>query len=428
MINFNSINDVDNSRYKDLTIPLYDSYCFSNIFPAIKRIFGDEIKSNLPRVALEDHGLNTNKVIFFLVDAFGWSFYERYKRESSFLKSIEERGVVSKLTSQFPSTTTAHVTTAVTGLPVYSHGLYEWFYYEPEADDIITAFLYKNARSKENQVLENKIKDPHSFIPKENFFKDLSGLGVKSTVYQPTFINSSIYTKTTMDGANLKGYDSYEDLFHSLIMDVSKNEEKEYYYIYLPEIDDIAHRRGNTSKTFNNKVNEFLGYMDTFLEEGNEKFKDTLIIMTADHGQIDTDLKEKNYLNHIISNIEEYIVKNSKGELLCPAGYCRDFFLHIQDDKLEFVKGMIEEKLSDILDVYTFEEFEKIGVFGEVTGRLRERCGNLILIPKGNKNIWWYEEKVFGTNLKGVHGGLSKEEMEIPLFIYKFDNNKKDNL
>ena len=67
-------------------------------------------------------------------------FYEKYKGHSKFLKEIEENGVVSKITSQFPSTTTAHVTTALSDKRVDEHGLYEWFYYDKQVDDIVTAF------------------------------------------------------------------------------------------------------------------------------------------------------------------------------------------------------------------------------------------------------------------------------------------------
>lgn len=39
MINTKSIEAVNKSRYKDFTVPLYDSYCFSNIFGTIKDLF-----------------------------------------------------------------------------------------------------------------------------------------------------------------------------------------------------------------------------------------------------------------------------------------------------------------------------------------------------------------------------------------------------
>ena len=55
-------------------------------------------------------------VVLFLVDGLGWRFIERFQ-DAPFIKRLSRDGIVEKLTSQFPSTTAAHVTTIHTGLP-----------------------------------------------------------------------------------------------------------------------------------------------------------------------------------------------------------------------------------------------------------------------------------------------------------------------
>ena len=420
MINTKSIKAVDASTYEELTLPLYDSYCFSNIFGSVKHLFNIPSDKRLPEDTLGTAQNPPNKIVFFLVDAFGWCFYDKYKKRSNFLGEIETGGIVSKLTSQFPSTTTAHVTTAFSGEPVYEHGLYEWFYYEPEADDIIMAFLFKEARKKGIETLKNKNIDPKSFLPKKSFFKDLLENGVKSTVYQPSFINDSIYSTTMCTDATVKGYDAYEDLFESLSKDLIKNNEKEYFYVYLPEIDHVAHEKGNSSEEFKCAVVKFLKQLDEFYEKGKENFTDTVVMISADHGQVDTDLSTKYYLNKMIPNIETYLKKNKNNELMSPAGYCRDLFLHVEEKHLLTVKTIIENKLQHLVYVYTFDELKEKGFFGNPSPKMLERCGNLILLPKDNNHIWWYEKDIFELPFIGVHGGASKDEMEIPLLFYRF--------
>ena len=80
-------------------------------------------------------------VVLFLIDAFGWRFLERFQ-DAAFLQRMAKYGRIEKLTSQFPSTTAAHVTTIHTGLPVGQSGIYEWYYYEPLVDQIIAPLLY----------------------------------------------------------------------------------------------------------------------------------------------------------------------------------------------------------------------------------------------------------------------------------------------
>ena len=78
-----------------------------------------------------------------LLDAFGRRFLERHAGHP-FLRRLE----VTEIASQFPSTTTAHVTTMHTGVPVGTHGLYEWNVYEPSLDEVIVPILYAPAGEK----------------------------------------------------------------------------------------------------------------------------------------------------------------------------------------------------------------------------------------------------------------------------------------
>ena len=67
-----------------------------------------------------------------LLDAFGWAFVQRHA-DHPFLRRLE----ITQASSQFPSTTTAHLTTLYSGLPVTEHGLYEWRCYEPLVGKVI---------------------------------------------------------------------------------------------------------------------------------------------------------------------------------------------------------------------------------------------------------------------------------------------------
>ena len=416
MINNKSIDCVNKSKYKNFTIPLYDSYCFSNINGTIKELFNIKSERKLPIDVLNENNFENNKVIFFLVDAFGWCFYEKYKDYSKFLKEIEENGVVSKITSQFPSTTTAHVTTALSDKRVDEHGLYEWFYYDKQVDDIVTAFLFNRARDKEIGTLENYNIDIKEFLPQDNIFKILKENKIESKIYQPSYINDSIYTKTMGRFSNIIGYESYKDLFKNLSINIKQDNKKEYIYVYLPEIDSIAHDKGCESKEFHEQMIKFLKALDEFYFEVKECEKVSILI-SADHGQIETDLNNKRYLNKIIPNIDNFLIKNSKGYNL-PGGYCRDLFLKVKEESLKECKTLIEKNLKDEVEVLTYEQLIQYGFFKEGSTKLKERCGNLLLLPKKKNNIWWYEKGVFEIRCRGVHGGASKEEMEIPFLYY----------
>src|SRR5687768_17288702 len=130
MINEESFRTVDAAQFgMKFARPLYGSYCFSQIPQTVRYLLGAAAAPGLPLDTLGNLNSQYDHVILFLVDALGWRFIEQHAGEYPFLRRIFAEGVVSKLTSQFPSTTAAHVTTIHTGLSPAESGVYEWFYY-----------------------------------------------------------------------------------------------------------------------------------------------------------------------------------------------------------------------------------------------------------------------------------------------------------
>src|SRR3954468_18266156 len=77
------------------------------------------------------------RVALILLDALGLPFLERHA-DHPLVRRLE----VIPLPSQFPSTTTAHVSTIHFGMPVAEHGLYEWNVLEPSLAEMICPLLF----------------------------------------------------------------------------------------------------------------------------------------------------------------------------------------------------------------------------------------------------------------------------------------------
>ena len=165
MLNTNSLNAVNGAKYSRRFIkPLYDTYCFSALPQTIEFLLTGEGENALPEDCFASLPTKYDKVILFLVDAFGWRFFQQYADIYPFLKRFLRHGAVSKMTSQFPSTTAAHVTCMHTGLNVGQSGIYEWNYYEPLVDEIIQPLLFAYAGEKKRDSLKQ------SGIPTEAYF------------------------------------------------------------------------------------------------------------------------------------------------------------------------------------------------------------------------------------------------------------------
>ena len=115
--------------------PQYGVSCFSDLPAIIQNLLDAGRPSPLAADLLGDLEGEYQTVVLFLIDSFGWRFIDRFRDRYPQLLSR-----ATKITSQFPSTTSAHITCIHTGLPVGQSGIYEWMYYEPQLDAIIVEF------------------------------------------------------------------------------------------------------------------------------------------------------------------------------------------------------------------------------------------------------------------------------------------------
>ena len=149
-----------------------------------------------------------------------------------------------------------------------------------------------------------------------------------------------------------------------------------------------------------------------------------LFILTSDHGQIALDPKKNIYLNLEFPEMEKYIKKSRNYNLLVPAGSPRDMFLYIEDEMLDEALDFLQDKLYKKAMVYKTSYLIKNGYFGrkKMSKALQSRLGNLAILPLENWTVWWYEKAVFEVGTSGHHGGLSSDEMEIPLLVWNYWN------
>jgi hypothetical protein len=150
--------------------------------------------------------------------------------------------------------------------------------------------------------------------------------------------------------------------------------------------------------------------------------KRILFLMTADHGQCEIDPKTTVYLNtnaHF-SGIERFLRTNRKGQLLVPAGSPRDLFLYVSADLLDETQSFLASRLAGKADVVKTEDLIEQVYFGpDVSSRLRERVGNLVILPYRYESVWWYEKGKHEQRFLGHHGGLTPQEMETALCSYE---------
>ncbi len=325
------------------------------------------------------------------------------------------------MTSQFPSTTAAHVTCMHTGLNVGRSGIYEWNYYEPLVDEIITPLLFAYAGEKKRDSLKRSGIPAEAFFPTLTFYQKLQTRGITSYVFQHESYTPSTFSDIIYKGATVFSFKRLSEALSNLVERVIADTAPiTYYFLYFDKIDAICHTYGPQSRQFEETVDTFLRMMEElFYKKLSGKVGQTLLILTADHGQIEVDPRRTFYLNKHSSEIEQYLQRNQGGKLLVPAGSARDMFLHVKEERIDEAVVLLQKHLVDIAEVYYTGQLVAQHFFGssEPSKEFLTRVGNVVILPYQHETVWWYEEGKFDMHFKGHHGGLTPEEMEIPLLL-----------
>ncbi len=419
MRNLNSIAAVKDSwfhgRYR---APLVDSYNFANIPAWIKDWFSpDEKHCPLVKELNSNRHQNFRNIAFILVDGFGWEMFEKWHDRIPSLKSISSDATVSKITAQFPSTTAAQVSTALFALPVSQHGIVEWFYYEPLYDGVIAPLPFSWAGDQTCNTLASLNVDPGELFPFKTIFSQLFYLGISSFSFMQKDIANSPFTKAATKGSHVMPFNNYFEGLCSLRDTIVSSQGQNYFYFYLDAIDSRSHRNGpEAPETFVTTREVFDIIESQLIGPLRDRANDTLIIITADHGQTAVEPPKAHYLNQIIPNIQHFLKLRQNGDPILFGGSPRDLFFYIKDTMIDRAKEEIEAKLIGVADVFKTDELVAANIFGEtpVSPRFSERFGNLLILPYPHEQVFWFEKNRFDCHHLGHHGGLSPEEMDIP--------------
>lgn len=363
------------------------------------------------------------RVVLFLVDGLTVDLFKRYSASRKPVKDPDGRGSYVTMITQFPSTTACNVTTINTALDVASHGMFEWFYYEPMVDDVIVPLLYSHAREQKERDTLKRIDHvaPADIFPRHTIYQELKKHGVNSYAFQYIEYAKSSFSDVVFTGAEVMGYRTLSHGLASLADTFLKEEGKSYYYFYFDKIDSLSHHLGPASKYLEAELDTFFIALERlFLDRVKDKAKDTLFIITADHGQTAIDLSRTVYLNIAFPGIEKYMKTTRKGRPIVPAGSCRDMFLYIKDEHIDYVISLLQNGLGDRALVCRTSALIESGYLGkvEISPEFRSRLGNVVILPFKGESVWWYEKGVFELTFCGHHGGLTEEEMEIPFFSW----------
>ncbi len=396
-------------------LPRYDGFSLYNVPHTATNILGGKPAGRILDASignrLDTHGIK--KVAILLVDGFGYDMFVKSMGYASFFRKISEKGIIAPITSGFPSTTAASITTMNTGLTPPEHGLLEWVLYFKEIGKTINTLPFT---SMDNVPLRGK-HSPEILYSGKTLYEHLNKEGINAYSIIDRQLDKSEYNNLFSKAKKGITHVKNSDLAIRLRDALEGEKGKGYFYAYISSVDTSTHAHGPHTEE---SEAEILSVSHS-IEDGllaklkQETAEETLLMITADHGHTLLDPKKTIYLNRYRS-LDALYARDSNGTAIPPVGSPRDVFLHIRAGKLQEAADFLSKKLEDTAEVLKIDEAIEKGIFGDQTSKaFSERAGNLIILPFGGKSVWY--EHVHGKKheMIGMHGGLSKEEMLIPL-------------
>jgi hypothetical protein len=178
-------------------------------------------------------------------------------------------------------------------------------------------------------------------------------------------------------------------------------------YLYIPELDQLAHRFGSQSQNWLNTIED----LDSVLAAFTKSLPKTAgVILTADHGVIDVAETSHIYLEQF----------GAMKDLAMIGGDPRVGFLYF-DAGIDLLakREALQVELNSQIEVVTVQELVDTGWYQPLSQAAKKVAPDLILLPKGDRVVYHREfAKVKSMSMIGQHGGLSKAEWDVPLLVF----------
>ena len=338
-------------------------------------------------------------VVLIIIDGLGYNYLASRAAGSTLASHLAGR-----MTSVFPSTTASAITTTFTGLSPAEHGLTGWFTWFPEADTIAAALPFKPRAA--GDTLEQRGIAPTSLYRGAPLFDTLS---TESYVVSYRPIVDSHYNRNFCGRSTRLAYDNLDGFVSQTEAAVKSGNQRKFIYAYYPEFDTSSHRFGVSSGQTAAVFSQIDAAFSTLLNRLSGT--DTAIVLTADHGFIDCPAENALDLADC-PGLAALLARPLTGER-------RVAFCHVLPGRHDEFAARAAEWLDGKADILPGRLPLDAGWFGggDLHPHIASRAGDFVLMMHEPYTVKdWLPGEPRHLHI-GNHGGMSVDEMYIPLVV-----------
>ena len=348
------------------------------------------------RDILHREGDRRRSLVFLLIDGLGDHFLQRHGGSSTLLAHR-----IGRLTSVFPSTTASAVTTTLTGLAPAVHGLTGWFIHDRRFGGVLAPLpmLVRGDGPAEGLLILQRL------FPYQTLFQRRTR---PATVVYPHYLAGSPFSRRHSRGARVVAYRGLDGMTDAIVAEVqSFGQQGGYVHAYYPVFDALSHAHGCEAPEVIARYKHIDASFARLLEQLHGRHCD--VVVCADHGFIDSPPERQ-------IRLEDY--PHAKSLLATPLfGERRAAFFRVRPGAEEDFRAFADDVLKGKAALVRSDDLRETGLLGpgKPHRRLNERTGSHALLMEPGWTILDRLADETEHTMLGVHGGLSPQEMWIPL-------------
>lgn len=377
--------------------PDFDGAGLYNLMQSISQARGATVRG--PVLALDHarHWQCARQIVLLVLDGVGCAQLAMLP-ETAFLRR-HQRAV---LHSVFPSTTATAVPTFMTGMAPGQHGYTGWFMHCDELEPWLGVhpLAILPVRGRACRLGLDATRALLRLGPPPSLYARLRG---DSVVFSPADIVFSPFNLLHSGGARCLPLDRIEAVSDAL----AREHQAGLVYVYWSDFDACAHGTGPASDA----ARALLIQADQAIETLAQGLRGsgTLLVVTADHGFIDAPAAHLIELE-TLQELAQCLARPLSGERR--AVYC-----HVKPGCGARFEALVARDLAHAAQLWPTADLIAAGHFGPPPHhpRLAHRVGDYCLAMKSD---WTLRDTLPGErrfDLRGVHGGVSAAEMQVPL-------------
>lgn len=322
-------------------------------------------------------------IVFIILDGMGVDMMQNDLPFFSFLR----RHIKSKISSVFPPTTVAATTSYYSGYSPVEHGWLGWSPYFKKFGKVIEIFKNKDYYTGE-KIKEDVMKD----IPYVHIFDRIK------QVNKDVCLTQIMPQKIRPDGIS-----NFDELCERVIRQ-TKEPGKQFVLGYWLDPDSTSHEYGPYSKN----VKDVLKQLNSKIKKMCSGLDDTLVIISADHGHIESEDVMLNDYPELMDCLALPLSLDGRAQAVFLKKDKEEVFIKLFDKYL--AKDFVLVKSQKALDSNLFGQ-------GKEHPAVKDFLGDYLIIATGEKSLVQRFENDKYNYLPGMHSGITNKEMVVPLIL-----------